>query len=333
MRNDFLIIKRSILYTVSIVLLLAGCGPQENPRQLKAINESLERANDVIRDGNRSINEELMEMKEAPHTTAGPTIWYARANQIHLYVDSIRTMIKDLKSELMTQSDSLKREYVTVVKQLYEENGVGYQLLEKLAVFKSSILAVIFPREVTDDQRSPDFKNREINYLLEAIPLLPGYRDSLPANEQIKYRKKWLDASFARSSSLMAMLMLNKIDNDVLTTEKILVDYCDNHVSRGCVLYYNKFSVVAVLSSSYVKNGQPIEVSAGIGSFSAASKPTIIIDGKEITLNEDATALYKFKATGSPGKHTIPVKFEYTKPDGSEELKTVVLNYIIADEK
>lgn len=34
---------------------------------------------------------------------------------------------------------------------------------------------------------------------------------------------KWLEESFGHSSSLMAMIMLNKLESDVLTTEKSLL--------------------------------------------------------------------------------------------------------------
>ena len=40
--------KIASLFTASFVLLLASCGPPENPEQLKEVNESLDRANNVL---------------------------------------------------------------------------------------------------------------------------------------------------------------------------------------------------------------------------------------------------------------------------------------------
>ena len=127
--------------------------------------------------------------------------------------------------------------------------------------------------------------------------------------------------------------MLNKIENDVLTTEKMLMDFCNSHIASNCGLIYDKIESIAYLSSGYVKRGQTINVRAGIGLFSSAPKPTITIEGKVIPINEDATTMYNFNANGNPGIHTIAVKIEYTKPDGTTAMKIHYLEYIIADEK
>lgn len=77
------------------------------------------------------------------------------------------------------------------------------------------------------------------------------------------------------------------------------------------------FDGIAVLSSSYVKQGQPIEVTAGIADFDTAREPRIMVGGKEIAIDKnDGAAVYRFAAKGTPGKYKIRVEFEYTKPDG-----------------
>jgi len=323
--------NRSLFYPAIMVLLLVGCRPEENPGQLNAVNQSLERVNNVLNDENTLLSQILQEKQKDPRTTSSAAIWLPKANKIHQYADSISEMIKDLKGELIKESDSLKREYVTVVKQLYDDNGAGNQLLKKLAAFKDSIPAVICGQRSMDDSVAQAYISKDINSLLKAIPLLPGYGDSLSADQRLQYGKKWLNENFGRSSSLMAMMMLNKIENDVLLTQKILIEYCNMKVvSTFCG--YNVFHAIASLSSSYVKRGQEIEVSAGVGQFSSASKPRIIINGKEIDLDAEAIAVYRFTATGEPGKHRIPVEIEYTKPDGSKEIVSTSREYIIAGE-
>jgi len=93
------------------------------------------------------------------------------------------------------------------------------------------------------------------------------------------------------------------------------------------------FEAIAVLSSSYINSGQSIQVSAGVGAFSVASNPTISINGKVIDLKGRALAEYSFTPIGKPGKYRVPVKIEFTKPDGSLEVHTTELEYIIAEEK
>lgn len=322
--------KRNLFYPAVLLLGLVCCRPQENPDQLNAVNRSLERANKAISDENNLSRQHFLNMQKDPQTASITTKLVQTADRINQKADSIQVVIKGLKDELMKESDSLKREYVTVVKQLYDDNGVGNQLLKKLAAFKDSIPAIIYGEGGMDAQ---SYMRKDINHLLDSVPLLPGYGDSLSREQRIQYGRKWLNESFGRSSSLMAMIMLNKIENDVLTTEKMVMEYCNNNIAIDGGLRYDKIESIAYLSSSYVKRGQTINVRAGIGLFSSASKPTITIDGKVIPLNEDATTMYNFNANGNPGIHTIAVKIEYTKPDGTTAMKIHYLEYIIADEK
>lgn len=312
--------KNALLFSISLVLLLVGCGPQENPEQLKLVNQNLERFNSSTLYDCKLRMEAWLDRQRDPQTTGLAEIWLPGINRIHLYADSLRMMIEGIKSEIITQSDSLKREYVTIVKQLYIENGAGSKLFKKLAAFSDSIPVLINPYGPANKK-----------YIPEDIPLLPGYADSLSANDRLQYEKKWLEKGFGRSSSLMAMVMLNKIENDVLTTEKILFEYCE---STFCIMpvRYSQYKALAVLNSSYVKKGQPIEITAGVGGFTDAMKPRVSINDNEMKL-DDGCVVHRFIADGKPGKHSVMVNIEFYKPDGSREYITKRLDYIIADEK
>jgi hypothetical protein len=322
MRNNSLTMNNAILFTISLALLLVGCGPQENADQLKEVNQNLERINSSLLNDYKIRIEVWKDRQKDPQTNYLAETWLPNINKIHLYADSLRMTIEDIKSELITQSDSLKREYVTLIRQLHDENEVGGKLFKNLAAFSDSIPALINPYESA---------NR--NYVPKDIPLLPGYADSLSARDRLQYEKNWLEKSFDRSSSLMAMIMLNKIENDVLQTEKILFEYCESTFCNIPVRY-NQFKALAVLSSSYVKKGQPIEITAGVGGFTIAMKPRVTINDKEMKLDyNDGSAVHRFVADGKPGTHSVMVKIDFYKPDGSREYITKRLDYIIADEK
>ncbi|OQP63076.1 hypothetical protein A3860_03635 [Niastella vici] len=250
--------NRTLFYPAIMALLLVGCRPEENPGQLNAVNQSLERVNKTINDENNLISQHLLNTQADPQTADIVTKWVQRADRINRNADSVRVMIKELKEELISQSDSLKREYVTVIRQLYDDNGVGNQLLKKLAAFKDSIPVIMYGEGGRDSSVAQGRVSRYLNTLLDSIPLLPGYVDSLSADQRIQYGKKWLNENFGRSSSLMAMIMLNKIENDLLLTQKILIEYCNMKVASS-FCGYNVFHVITSLSSSYVKRGQEIE--------------------------------------------------------------------------
>jgi gliding motility-associated GldM-like protein len=320
-------------YNLSLIVLIffmGACRQQADVKQLMDINKSLEFSNEVIQNGTRLIYEELQNKLHDLEANQQAAIWQPRATEIQKHATSIRIFIDGLKKKLIEQSDSLKDMDHGLVKQIFFTNGNAQILFNKLAVFKDSIPAIFGIEQIEDNDLRKTRLTKDIGQLTAHTLLLAGYTDSVSEKERGEYAKNWVQHNFT-GSSLMAMLALNKIENDVLTTEKTLTEYCYNQTAtHDCGLYYS-FSAIATLSSSYVKPGQPIEVNAGIGSFNAASKPAIMIDGKIIKLNNDATAVYNFTANGKPGKHIVPVKISFTKPDGSTATVLKNLGYIIAE--
>lgn len=307
-----------------IVVLLAGCHPEENPEQLKAVNQSLEYANELLQDANNLVYEEFKQLERDPMTANVGAGWNARVKQIRRYADSIKALIRDIQIELIKQSDNLKKDYVDVTKQLHNADGVGYLLLNRLTTFRDSM-----PVLVSLDTKNRDYIKSHIYQILQTVPLLSGYGDSLATDQKRNYGRKWLEESFGHCSSLMAMVMLNKLKNDVLTTEKSVIDYCNSNIIVDAVVY-DKYSAISFLSSSYVKAGEPVELTVGMGAFTNDLNPRITIDGEEVKINDDAVFVHKFIAKGVPGIHTIKVKVEYTKPDGSTGQVWKILKYIIA---
>lgn len=321
--------KKALIIPAVIVVLLVGCRPEENREQLKAVNRSLEYANEVMQQANNLVYEDFIEKKRELSTAVYVAVWEPKANQIRKYSDSIKSLIKTIKSKLVKQSDSLKKDYVDLTKQLYNADGVGGQLFDKLTAFKDNVPAVFY----SGDTLGHLYWKRELNNLLKTVPLLIAYQDSLPAEQKSAFKKKWLKENFGRGTALMAMVMLNKIESDLLAAENAFIECCKNQIAIGCNLMYFKFSALAVLSSSYIKPGQSIQVSAGIGGFSAASKPTITINGKRVPLNEDAVAQYSFKPAGKPGKYSVPVTIDFIRPDGGKFSLSKNQEYIIAEKQ
>ncbi|AEW02413.1 hypothetical protein A4D02_00225 [Niastella koreensis] len=320
--------KKALIISAVIVVLLIGCRPEENRKQLKAINRSMEFANEALNDANTLGYEDLMAGEPDVNIAVYTEKWKIKSKRIKSFADSVKGLLKIIKSDLIKQSDGLKKEHVPVVKQLNDINGLGNQLLNKLISFKDSCPVVIYSGEdtVTRSYFISDFKR-----YLKTAPLLPQYEDNLSVDQQYNYKKKWLEGSFGSNSTLMVMIALNKVESDVLTSEKHFIDYCQSRHSRGFVETYSMFRVIATLSSSYVKAGQPIDVYAGVGSFTVVSKGRITIDGKEVALDAEGVAEYKFVATGKPGRHSVPVTIEFTKVDGSKQTVSKNAKYIIAE--
>lgn len=317
--------NRSLITLISVILLLVSCGQQENKSKLQEVNQCIQNANAVIQLGNRLYYEKIENRLRDPITSHDAEVWEPRAIMVKKYVDSITLFIESLKRILLKQSDSLRRENAPIIAQLYKINGSGYVLLNKLMTFKESIKGIYNSK----DLQYPITNIKEnLDNTLDSIPLVPGFRDSLLENQRTVYKRNWVEARFAGNTSLLAMMQLNKIENEVLITERNLVSYFVSNL-EGKVICGRPFPI-AVINSSYVKLGQTIEVTAGIGQFSAADKPRIIIDGKEIKLNNEDVAQYSFKATDKPGKHKIPITIYFYRADGMQVEVRKNIEYIIA---
>lgn len=324
------------VYNVAAVMLvmLAACQSRENKEQLKAINLSLEKSNGVI----KNAGEYALEQMENNHHDIPNSDRVVKLllimRKVKAETDTLASSVENLKTQLLKQSNNLIVDNAAILHSLYEPNGSGYSLLNNLASFKDS-LPTIF--SMVDSNNTPylyETTKENIDKLRKASPLLPDYTAQMDAGQRTAYFNKWLQNNLRGSSALMAMVVLNKLENDILNTGAILMEYCCNQVGyvdgRG---FYERYNAIAVLNSSYVKRGQTIKVIAGAAAFGRAANPEVSIEDREIKLDEEGVALYKFKATGKPGKHIIPVKISFKKINGHTSSVIRKLEYTIADEK
>ncbi|MES1249420.1 MAG: hypothetical protein ABUL46_01980 [Chitinophaga rupis] len=110
-------------------------------------------------------------------------------------------------------------------------------------------------------------------------------------------------------------MTLNKLQNDINLSEHRLVRFCDTHANSNFCGFDRPHPVV-FLNSSYVKAGQPVEVSAGVQLLSINTNPVIMINGTRIRLNTQGLAVDSIRTEGKKGKFVVPVKVDFTTPDG-----------------
>lgn len=299
--------RKSLFHFVMVVLV--GCG-REDWAQLNATAQTLQNANKIIQEDNLTIQDALGEKRRDPVYHTYGEIWEPKASQIKGKADSIVAFIEELKNELIKQSDSLNKADAPLIP------------------------AFFIVTDTVDSSSYSAYLKKDLMFYRNNGPLLPGYAENLNEVQRTDYINKWLDNNLRGSSPLMTMIILNKLKNDVLYTRTALMDFCNSKVGMldgpGS---YEKFSIIAVVNSNYVKRGQTIELTAGAAEFSTARKPRVLINDKEVKLDDQSVALYKFKATGAPGKYVIPVNIELTNRNGSRQTFTKKVEYTIADEK
>lgn len=304
-------------------LFLTACQTQENTETISTINRSLDKSNEIIIKNNEVVYNDLDYKIKDPCMKYKAELWRPKALAVKSLSDEVSQYIRNLKEQLA----GIKKDNASGVGELFRKEADS--LYNKLARYNNAAVGTINPEEFNDNplfkkyliKDSESFKKNITNRLGIVGDSLMWY----PVNNE-HWKKIYLNTS----SQQLGMAILNKIQNDVLVTENELIVYMNNQI--GCIIEsFEVFRAIAVLNSSYAKAGQPIEVTAGVGSFSVASKPTITINGSVVKLDDDGTATYKLTTNQKPGKYYVPVRIEYTKPDGSTDVIAKKLEYIIAE--
>jgi hypothetical protein len=115
---------------------------------------------------------------------------------------------------------------------------------------------------------------------------------------------------------------------DIALSAQMIARYCD-YRTQDETDHFTVFAPLININRSFVKPGEVIRITAGIGSFSVLAKPGITIAGNAVPLVASSFAYYEFKAPSRPGKYSIPIKLEYYKPDGSKALNEQDITYMV----
>lgn len=123
-------------------------------------------------------------------------------------------------------------------------------------------------------------------------------------------------------------LLKNTIQNKALLLENKIVAFCKNKTEGGCILRYDKFSVLIGQNTNQLKRGETLEISAGVGAYSMAAQAKISFNGFTIpTINGVST--FKLKTNDSPGKHSVPVNIIFINENGETVSGKYNIDYTI----
>jgi len=169
------------------------------------------------------------------------------------------------------------------------------------------------------------------------LKIIGKYKETvLQVNPEIAQSFKTEFSSLVDSTSLNGFTTAklnadfqNKIHNSISIIANRTISYCNLMTSPGCILRYEKFSVLIGQNSRHFKAGEKIEITAGVGSFSSASQPTINIDNETISINDLGYAEFRKVIKGDTGRHIIPLTISYYSPDGTKKTTQHEIEYYI----
>jgi len=195
-----------------------------------------------------------------------------------------------------TPGGEFKEDNIDVPTRVLVEGTKGKELLKRLTEYRDGLLNI-----------DPDIK-AEFEKTLP-IDLAP------PKTQNQGNSSGWASAYFRMTPTIAAITMLSKFQNDVKNSEAQVVEFCHRKVAEVEVVY-DEFQAFAGTNSQYLMTGQELVITAGVGAFSKAARPTVTVDGAGVGLNAEGVAEYK-SVVGGPGTYSKTVNISFTKPDGT----------------
>ena len=308
----------NIMYLVLTAILALNVSA-EILEAFKTVDKSLINSTTSINKSNEVLYKSLADKLSDPQSAEKAKVWQPKAimaqelsAKMAAYIDNLKQELKkgaDLKMKEKNgiQVEDFKEDNLDASTRLFETNGKGKELEQKLGEFKKAMLAI-------DPAIAKEF---ESNFPVST---------EVPKGQEGKV-KDFTTTYFHMTPTVAALTILSKFQNNVKNAENQVVTYCHNQIGAVKVIY-DKFQPIAAGSSTYLMPGQEMVVTAGVGAFNDAAKPVITIDGTTVALNENGVAEKKFNVSGT-GNRKVHVVITYTKPDGTPDRLEKDIDYTV----
>ncbi len=290
----------NMMYLVLTALLALNVS-SEILNAFRTVNNSLLNANGIIDSKNQGIFQSFDRKVNDPKTAEKAKIWREKAERARGFADGMSSYIESLKGELMREAGQkqaggeFREDNLDAATRMLVEGSKGKELQRKLGEYKQQLLAI-------DPEIESTFKN--------TLPIDLSVPKT--ANDG---NKQWEAVYFRMTPTIAAITMLSKFQNDVKNSEAQVVDFCHRKVGEVEVVY-DEFQAFAGTNSQYLMPGQELIITAGVGAFSKAARPSVSVDGSGVALNSEGVAEFKTNV-GGPGTYTKTVNITFTKPDGT----------------
>jgi gliding motility-associated protein GldM len=301
----------NMMYLVLTALLALNVSA-EILNAFKTVDQSLIKSNLSIRDQVENIKQNFDAALKDPKTAANAALWKPKAEQVSKLSKELTDFIETLKTDIKVGAGDkgdgkFKDDDLDVTTRLIINNGKGDELKEKLTAYIEALKALD-----TDPKDSG------------SIAKMIAVDVSTPKTES---NFDWKNSYFHMVPTVAGLTILSKFQNDVSNTESKLNDFFYSKVSSVKVIY-DKFAALTGANSTYFMPNQTMEITAGVGSFSADAKPVISINGASVATDADGVAKTSFNVGGS-GSKTANVVIQFTKPDGSIGTLNKPINYVV----
>jgi gliding motility-associated protein GldM len=333
----------NMMYLVLTALLALNVS-SEILNAFKTVNNSITTSNMMIDAKNQNTFEAFDAKLADEKTKAKAQIWKPKADKARELSESLFTYINDLKQKLKGHAqmkmkapeagskDSVEQfneDNLDAAVRLMDKEGEGKKLYDRLGQYRTEILAILNPADYVNEspQLQADIKAKRAE-LERTLPIDLSIPPSKSGNKRTgDVKEDWTSNYFHMTPAIAGLTILSKFQNDVRNSEAQMVDYLYKKIGDVAIVY-DKFQAIAQANTTYAMPDDEIEITAGVGAFSAAAKPDIYINGQKQPLNPEGAAVYKTKANGV-GDKIVDVRIEYFTPEGTKETVTKKVKYTV----
>ncbi|MFN8311046.1 MAG: gliding motility protein GldM [Chitinophagales bacterium] len=324
----------NMMYLV-LTALLAMNVTNEILNAFKTVNNSIAKSNEIVTSKNNTTYDAFVEAVKDPQTAAKAQLWKPKADKIKAIASELSAFLETQKMEMKkrsglqinpeTKEEEFKVDDLEAPTYFMIEQKKGTEIYDRMLKFKKDMLAVLNPNDFEDPKLKADVQ-KAVDEFNKSLPINMPIPKSESGASYSNDGAGWSQANFHMTPTIAAVTILTKLQSDVKSSEAQMVDYCFKQIGSVKVIYDN-FQAIASASTNYAMPGDPVEVYAGVGAFSEASKPNITINGSPVAL-VDGMATFKTTAAGA-GEHGVPVKISYTKPDGTIATLDKTIKYTV----
>jgi gliding motility-associated protein GldM len=313
----------NMMYLVLTALLALNVSV-EVLNAFKTVNHSIEGSNKVVSDKNSVTYKSFQEALDDPKTAEKAKVWAPSAFAAQKLSTDLCKYIEGLKDDLIEQSNPQmkdgKKEYtegnLDAATRIMDTKGEGPKLYQSLGDFKKNLIGLLDPAKYPDQpQNIKDDLQKDMAKFQKELPLDLSIPESEAGNTTStgSVPKDWTIRYFHMTPTVAALTILSKFQSDIKNSEAQVIDLLHKKIGEVKVVF-DKFEPLVGTNATYLMPGDELEVTAGIGAFSAAAQPKVYVNGSLQSLNSEGVADYKTKVSATG---TVNVKIEYTKPDGS----------------
>lgn len=292
---------RNLLLALFLFLLSCNNKNTHNYYAFETLNTTLLESNSRLKYSTEAINKSLEDRLSDPTTSSKSKMWYPKAVKLHELSMRIYTFIDTMKADIkkaagLRQSgdkEIFEVDDKSAVRQVIKQNGRS--LFEKLISYKDSLLAI-------DQVVRNEFD--------KSLFILPQ-----PYNKSESTLQQFLKDFFDDLPAIGALAVLSKFQNSVCTAENKVISLIHSQTAYHSPHYWPE--PIIAQSSSILRGGEDLKISAGIGEFMITNKMEVTINGSKIPVNDIGVAEYNFKTPSIAGTYKIPVKLTYSDQDAN----------------